>query len=292
MSRVPDPRPLCLYHKNCLDGSTAAAVVARKHPDADFLPVQYGTHAPTVEGRLVYLVDFGFPLAQMRALRAQAREVVWIDHHTSQEETRRALGWGVLDTADCAASLAWKTLFPREPEPAVIAFVRDKDLWKWELPASRAIAAGMGLAFTDSRFAGILETDLDAMRRQGEPLLAKMAARVGKAAAKGVAVSEPFGLTGRRALVVDCHHDLNDLGDHICQPPERGGLGFDLAILCYRKLPGKWVHSLRSNGRVDCAAVSGLRGGGGHLQSACYLSPVHFLDSTDCPAALRRRTMS
>ena len=170
----PMPRPICLYHRNCLDGSAAAAVIALLEPTCEFLPVQYGSPPPRVEGRNLFVVDFGFPIEQMRALRAQAREVVWIDHHASQVATHQALGWGIIDTSECAASLTWRTLFPGKPEPPVIAYVRDKDLWKWELPASRAIAAGLMRNFAQSKFQGILESDLKEMQRIGEPLLAAL----------------------------------------------------------------------------------------------------------------------
>ena len=61
------------------------------------------------------------------------------------------------------------------------------------------------------------------------------------------------------ALAVNCNQDQNDVGDHICLPVEAGGLGFDLAILYYRKGGGRWVHSLRSaeGGRVTGNLVQG-----------------------------------
>ena len=121
------PRPLCIYHKNCLDGNGAAAVVKRKEPDCEFLSMQYTMRPPTVLDRLVYIVDFGLPLAEMRAIKAQAREVIWLDHHASQAAVHRALGWGVLDTSECGTSLTWKTLFPHEEPPPVIPYIKDKD---------------------------------------------------------------------------------------------------------------------------------------------------------------------
>ena len=32
---------------------------------------------------------------------------------------------------------------PDEELPAILAYVRDKDLWRWELPHSRAVAAAL-----------------------------------------------------------------------------------------------------------------------------------------------------
>ena len=272
------PRPLCIYHKNCLDGSGAAAVVARKVPDCEFLAMQYSNPPPKVENRAVYLVDFGFPLEAMRQLKAQATELVWIDHHTSAEEIWRTLGWGVFDINECGTSLTWKTLFPHLNPPPVVQYIRDKDLWQWALPGSRDICAGLVDTFPNSLFAGLLEADLDAMATRGKPLIEAQRQRIVEAAKTGVAISDAYGVKGLRALAVNCFKDQNELGEYICQPVDEGGLGFDLAVLFYRKGNAPmWVHSLRSGSRAgqptaDCATIAAARGGGGHPSSSCYLS--------------------
>jgi uncharacterized protein len=210
--------------------------------------------------------------------------VVWIDHHASQAPVRAALGWGTLDSSECGTSLTWRCLFPDQAPPPVIAYIKDKDLWRWELPDSRAIAAGLLQTFKGDRFDGILDVDLAEMKRIGGPMLEALALRVGEAVRTGVAFEGAYGLPGVRALAVNCNQDQNDVGDHICLPTSAGGLGYDLAVLYYRKGNGPWVTSLRSGG-VDCAAIASARGGGGHLNSACYLSPTPFIDS---PEAGRR----
>lgn len=268
------PRPLCIYHKNCLDGSGAAAVVEKFAPTAEFLPMQYSHPPPTVEGREVYLVDFGFPLEHMRALKAQATRLTWIDHHSSAEPVYRALGWGHFDTDECGASLTWKTLFPGKAMPPILGYIRDKDLWKWELPDSRAIAAGLSELFSNSRYKGLLEADLTAMAERGRPLLEARRLRLVEAVKSGVVVKDPLGVSGLTALVLNTPKDQNELGEFVCQPVEEGGLGYDLAIIFYRKQEGPWVHSLRarSGSTVDCGAIAARFGGGGHPGSACFLS--------------------
>lgn len=272
-------RPLCIYHKNCLDGRGAAAVVHRREPDCDFVALQYGMRRPALLDRKVYIVDFCLSLEEMRAVRAEASEVIWIDHHASQRAVREALGWGVLDTSECGASLTWRTLFPDQPEPPVIAYIRDKDLWRWELPDSRAIAAGLELTWSGDRFAGILEADLEAMARLGRPALDELAKRVGEVVKSGIVIDAPYGLAGVRALAVNCHKDLNDIGAHITLPKAAGGLGYDLAIIYYQKNDRRgrsWVHSLRSNA-VDCMRIAMDHGGGGHPNAACYLAERPFV---------------
>ncbi len=279
------PRTVCIYHANCLDGLGAAAVVRRLHPDCALMPMQYtDPPPPSLLGAKVYMVDFGLPTDAMRAIRAQAEEFTWIDHHASALPVWKTIGFGHLDVAECGTSLTWKVLFPDRPAPPVIAYIRDKDLWRWELPDSRAIAAGLWASFQGKPPDGILEADLVAMARLGAPIIEKIRIRVVADAAQGIPVPDPFGLKGRRALVVFTRRDLNEIADHILTPAASGGLGYDLAIMCYRKSAnGRWVHSLRSVD-ADCGAIAAARGGGGHLQSACYLSDTPLIPPPAPPA--------
>jgi oligoribonuclease NrnB/cAMP/cGMP phosphodiesterase (DHH superfamily) len=237
--------------------------------------MQYSQPPPVVEGREVYLVDFAFPLEAMRALKAQASRLTWCDHHQSAEPVWRTLGWGVFDVQECGTSLTWRTLFPAQPEPPVVAYIRDKDLWRWQLPHSRDIAAGLSDQFSNSRYQGLLEVDLTAMAARGRPLVEARRQRLMEAAKVGRPVVDALGVVGLRALAVNTPKDQNELGEYICQSQEEGGLGYDLAIIFYRKQDGSWVHSLRSrDGSVDCATIAGRFGGGGHPASACFLSPL------------------
>ena len=267
----PVPRPLCIYHKNCLDGKAAAAVVLRKAPDAELLPMQYREPTPTVEGREVYMVDFGLPIEAMRALKAQATVLTWIDHHASSLPVHARLGWGHLDVTTCGAVLAWRVLFPDQAMPAILPFIEDKDLWRWALPDSRAVAAGLARAFAGLKVEGLLEADPAAMAELGRGDIAKQAERVREAVLTGVMVADAYGQRGLRMLAVQVNCDQNEVAELACQPVAAGGRGADLAVIYYRKGTGDWVHSLRS-AVVDCAAIAERFGGGGHPQSACYLS--------------------
>ena len=265
------PKPICLFHKNCVDGGAAAAVVQRKVGDCDFLPMQHSETPPMVEGREVWIVDFGMPLAAMRAMHAQATRVHWYDHHASQSDVHRALGWGVLDTTECGASLVWRELFPGITPPPIIPYIKDKDLWQWRLPGSRAVALALE-ARHRWKWAGILDADPLAMMAEGEPMLAELRLRVAAAAKAGVEWRDALGVPGLRAWIVHTRRDQNDLGEYISLPVDQGGLGYDVAILAYRKREtGKWVHSMRSSS-IDCGQIAARLGGGGHPGSACFIS--------------------
>ena len=248
--------------------------------------MQYGDARPPAEllaNRPLYVVDFGLDADGMRYLRAQADAITWLDHHASQMPVQRTLGWGTVDVAECGATLAWRELYGDRPMPPVLAYIKDKDHWRWLLPRSRAIAAGLSATFTDASFDGILDADLDAMATLGEPLVAAQQTRVAAIAATGTALADAYGLPGLRALAVLTMTDQNEVGEHICLPRQAGGLGYDLAVLYYyKKKVKRWVHSLRAPS-VDCAAIAGRFGGGGHPQSACYLT-----DAPLVPASARK----
>lgn len=275
-------RPLCYFHRNCMDGRASAAVVQLVEPDAEFIALQYGMRRPgPAFGRKVYIVDFGFPLEEMRQIEAEASEVIWIDHHRSHLSTHEALGWGHFDLEHSGASLTWQVLFPDQPPPPVIEYVRDKDLWLWQLPDSRAINAGLDKTYTTDGFQGLLDIDLDQMRRVGEPALKKVAKQVDKIVARGVPSYDPFGLRGQRALVVNNGNLINDVGERIYSPEAEGGLGYDLAIMFSMRSNGAWIHNLRS-ATVDCGRIADNRGGGGHPQAASYCASEPFPMSADC----------
>lgn len=278
-----DPlRPLCLYHRNCLDGLAAAAVVRRWRPEVELRGLTYGQgRRPTVLGREVFLVDLALPEEDLRALAQEATSLVWIDHHPGSRELAVRLGWGVIDEQESAATLAWRHLFPHEPLPEVLRHVRERDLWTWQLPDGRAIAAGLEDRFFGPEVDGLLEADLDDMRRLGEPLLIRTARIVERIVRRGRVTRDPYGLRGSRALLVNTASHLNEVGERTYLDADAGGLGLDLAILFSMRGDGRWVHCLRSR-QLDCRRIAEVRGGGGHAQAASYIADEPFPLSQDC----------
>lgn len=92
-------KPLVIYHDNCADGFGAAfAAWLKLGDDAEYLPVRYGDvncvadfpragqglgDRPSYDYRDVYILDFSFPRDVMDHIFANAKRVVWLDHHAS-----------------------------------------------------------------------------------------------------------------------------------------------------------------------------------------------------------------
>lgn len=77
--------------------------------------------------------------------------VMAIDHHKSSKDImQNALNTvksdslkAFFDLDECAASLAWKILFPDQPMPAFLAYVKDRDNWDEKLENHQEVHAAM-----------------------------------------------------------------------------------------------------------------------------------------------------
>lgn len=281
-------KTICIYHAECTDGAGAAAVVRHKFPDAICVAAKHG-EALTVDasGAKVFVVDFSFPVAPFRELAAKAAEIFWYDHHKTAVAFQKELGFGVLDLEESGATLTWKQLFPKKPVPPVLAYIRDKDIWRWELPDSREINTTLYSidGITDPTHP-IWETllkktdkSLRAMRDTGRFILDYEHAKLVKGAKRGFAVD----FHGHRALAVNWTDETSTIGEYIYQD-----LGYEVAIL-FSHSGEYWKFSLRSN-RVDVSQLAQKYGGGGHAGAAGFKrDDIEWLVGAGFKPALTRR---
>ncbi len=138
-------RPVvCFYHKDCVDGTTAAAVVLKKFPEASVFPVGFDSAEKDLElaksliatETLIFYVDNAIGLEKISEL---GNEVVVIDHHVSESEVVKSLVSSrenityIFDEEESGASLTWKYFFTETAIPTVVLYTRDIDLHKNEL---------------------------------------------------------------------------------------------------------------------------------------------------------------
>lgn len=151
------PSTTIAYHESkpgvpCPDGIAAAAVAFRRYPHAsEIIGLTYDRwrttdDAPSFEtGDRVVLVDYSVPADVVTNWKDAGAIVEITDHHRTAaadlSQWRTADGvW--MDTTECGATLAWKRYFPDLPLPPWLRYVRDRDLWRKELPDSDAIHLG------------------------------------------------------------------------------------------------------------------------------------------------------
>ena len=170
-------KPLIIYHANCTDGFGAAFAAWLKFGDnAEYLPMEHGhsvgANLSMFEGREVYILDFSFPKQDMNDIFAEAKRVVWLDHHkTAFEMWLDSLTYSVLDPNEVVvgsppavgqvkeayrntdkmhvrlhadksgAMLAWEYFHPGTEVPMLIKHIDDRDRWQFKLYGSREIHA-------------------------------------------------------------------------------------------------------------------------------------------------------
>jgi len=140
-----------LYHANCLDGMMSAAIVYKylteelklSKDDLRFLPVKYQEDPPILRpDSKVYIVDFSYPRNVILDLQSR-HEVVIYDHHKTAQEQLLGIKGALFDMDESGATLTWKQLFPNQPVPFAVQMIRDRDLWLWEMPQTKAFTEAL-----------------------------------------------------------------------------------------------------------------------------------------------------
>lgn len=291
---MPDLTTTVLYHSHCPDGIASALACWEVFRDtAQYLPVSYGQPPPEVASEHnLYIVDFSYPEDMLKALlaarigrRKQEEYVVTVlDHHLSAQRDLKSLqrqelpGLSInFDLEESGASLTWKYLKnPRNYDPYTFEqalptfykYVRDRDLWQWRLPHSKAISLAYRVRQRDAwidlaQFAQDLDeaegfhrivTEGQAMERYAAMLVEEQAAR----AVEGI-------IAGYAVPIVNATTLFSEVGEYLCQT--RPEIPF-AAYFFDRQDKRQW--GLRGHGKVDLSAVAKQLGGGGHRDAAGF----------------------
>ena len=155
--------------------------------------------------------------------------------------------------------------FGRMPE--LLAYVQDRDLWRWELPDSRAVNAAIEAAPRDFEVWSKLE--IEELRTLGHPVVDRNNRRIeellesacevqiGDYTVPAVEADELASEIAERLLelhphapfVAVFHHSADQDGNEVTR------------------------YSLRSGGRSDVADIAWEQGGGGHAAAAGFETP-------------------
>lgn len=135
-----------LYHGGCPDGFGAAWALwkSRSQENTVYHPTKNRRQAPDLPAQnSVCIMDMSFPRDQMTALHEKhgAENVLLIDHHKSAAQQLEGLPGCHIDLSRSAAVIAWQYFNPDLPVPELLLYVQDRDLFKWEMPDSRAVSA-------------------------------------------------------------------------------------------------------------------------------------------------------
>lgn len=137
---------ILITHANCMDGHGVALAVKyhdllKGIEDREVYYCNYGDIAPDVTDAHVIIGDFSFPRETLIDMHLKAASLIVIDHHKTAEENLKGLNFCVFDMTKSGAVLTWEYLLPEMDVPRLLKYIQDRDLWHWELAASKSISA-------------------------------------------------------------------------------------------------------------------------------------------------------
>lgn len=262
-----------IYHGQCKDGFGAAYAAWKKfHDTASYIPRKTQTEIPEgLTGKEIYILDYSYPKETLEALISANRSVMVIDHHETAREAVTSLPGNVFDLSHSGAVLAWNHFHPGTQTPRLLLYVEDQDLWKNQLPKTRAFGAALGEApFTFEAWDHLAETLEDEASLAGFIATGETIARFEEGLIERLlAFKEKVSFEGQSMYAINCSRLYRSiLGHKLATQNEREG-GIGMAIVYYH-YEGAFHCSLRSNGEVDVRAIAEKFGGGGHKNAASF----------------------
>lgn len=271
MTSMHDRRKLVIYHGGCIDGQGAAAAFYAAHPDATFYPGVYQRPLPPTEGLDVYFVDFSCPLVVLKKILETANSVTIIDHHKSAIEELSGFEHPklnkVFDMMRSGAVLTWNYCFPDKELPPILFHIQDRDLWKFESPATKAVTAYLySLDFDIQEWHQMLVDKSywtyrqERIKAAGEALVRQDEKRIHELS-RGI---RWLKIGGHVVPAVNANKFFaSDLGNALALP--------DSFAAIYHDTPDGRVFSLRSSDEgIDVSKIARRYGGGGHRNAAGF----------------------
>jgi len=263
--------PLVIYHGGCADGFTAAWVFNKQlrllgeHPEffaAYYPPDGQPTELPDCSGRVVYMVDFCTSREQLLQIKAVAKQFLVLDHHKSARDACAGLDFCVFDMEQSGAGLAWRYFRGVASPPWLVAYVEDRDLWRFALPDSKAVNAYVAShEFGFDVWENLQRGGANMSIARGDAILQYINQYVSRMTAQ--AIRQPFA----------GHDDIPVVNAPFTAISEVvGKLAEDatFAVGWSLNADGKFHYSLRSRNGFDVSEVAKKFGGGGHAAAAGF----------------------
>lgn len=170
-----------IYHKNCTDGTAAAAILLRKFLDIKLFPLAHShteddlehIHRVAGEGGEIYFVDF---TAGVEEFLDKRHDIIVLDHHIGIKEKMEKLAdenkklTYIFNNDKSGASLAWSYFFGNEREPEIIKYIEDSDLWKGNYGDDTKYVTNYLSMFTNSpeQMLKFIESDITEIKEKGK----------------------------------------------------------------------------------------------------------------------------
>lgn len=310
--------PLVIYHANCADGFGAAFAAWKKlGAEAEYVPMQYGEmdlkpgeafnktinyhgghrlHPSNLAGLDVYILDFSFSRETMEHIFANAKRVVWLDHHKTafemwcgkyekgmQRQSVEPPHHINLDDNKSGAMLAWEYFHPGTEVPMLIQHIDDRDRWVWAIENTRAFSEALNsypytfdcwdvLLDETSYTTGDGLEGYDRFISEGQAILRATQQRIDKAVNGGLRKvrllgNSTYGSDYTEGLALNAVNDISEIGNALAKKSGTFGLTFFIK-------GDEAICSLRSIAPYDVSVIAKHYGGGGHAQAAGFKMPI------------------
>lgn len=308
------------YHAKCMDGLTAAAVLAEAVKSVslfatielralDYQGVSINNlleHVSIAKPNFVYILDFSIAMDTLEAMAQFCAHVFVLDHHKTafemyfpdapieEDSVAEYISDKIyikLDNAQSGAGLVYSEVREYENLKArkniylwstLVAYVQDRDLWKFNLPYSKEINVYIKhkLGEYDSSQPHSMLAKLEVVARtlssipslyplveaanqilaDQKALVRSVVARASKYLIHGVAM--------RLVVVNETEVEFtSEIGNELAKGKE--GMG----AIVYFQPNGKCKLSLRSIGDIDVTTLTKQFGGGGHKNAGSCMLP-------------------
>lgn len=267
-AKSPKQKIVVIYHGKCPDGFGSVWAAWKKFGARAAYFGARDRSAPPVplKNKIVYILDYTYDTLVIKKLIKDNIRVTAIDHHISQKEATMMTEKYSYDVRHSAAPLTWNYFHPGKPVPALLRYIEDRDIWKWNVPHSRELLMLIDLAPMEFKTWSLLAKDLDDPR--------SLAINIKKGALLDLQYRSLYEkLLPNAELVKFAGHKIYALN---CPYYFADDLGHDLAIkthsfaILWNESAGRIRVSLRSTGRVDVARIAKKYGGGGHRASSGF----------------------
>ena len=255
-----------LYHAHCADGFGAAWAAWRRFgDDASYVPVKHGVPPPRLPARAdVYILDFAYPRAVTERLRRRSRHLQVIDHHLTAQKELAGLDYALFDNDKSAAVLAWEFFHPEEDVPELLRYIMDRDLWRYQLPKSREVFAGLSSYPMDFRVWSSL--DVGRLAEEGAPILRYQQQQVRELCDE----ARMETLAGYRVPIVNAPVFGSEVGNELLRRYPQA----PFVAMYFDRGDGLRQWSLRSREDFDVSEIARAYQNGGHRQAAGFETPI------------------
>lgn len=272
-----------LFHASCADGFCSAWVTNMRlvHPivgepkpeDVEFFAVSYGDPHPVKKHYSeIYVLDFSYKQPVLREISSMTDKLVVLDHHESAMKELKDLQLPnttiQFDMDKSGAMLTWNYFYPKEKAPWIVSYVQDRDLWKFELFASRDINAALSSYQFDFR-----QWDIWAALDHPPQHLLNEGMGINRIQEKIVKdfVKHSVDKDGKEVLWDVAGHAVPVMNCTTFISETCGALaaGRPFAVTFFVRSDGKYVYSFRSDDNgANVSEIAKKFGGGGHAHAA------------------------